>query len=464
MANITVQDLFDSIQKRLRPEDVAEMILKVNSNFTDKDRRVLEKASNRSLENVFFGYTSMLQDFRRPDDTMRHPFMIAKEICGRISSLKEQYYYNPDKMSEVLDSLCGLIHKSPGKSSFRDDRLNKDGRKRVFGKERISRRRYNKLFRLFSRMEIKLDKLRNNIQRLRFTQIGKSGLVTDIPFDLFSNDIDAACFIAYFVSRSNLRSTFTNQSQVRPYDQICEMLMARCRKSRKSKFWQAIAMVYPDQAVLNKLSPKQKGDLMGKWMNILQDTAICLRDLWSRDKIDLKTMIVRRGNDSSTWNLTASAWNKARANWISLVHNMGMSEMLVTFCPGKVMRLMAADVAYWHRSSGGDVDPNTNVWNRLPKPWEVILGESKCTERMVKMACKKAGLVADQSGWTQPLPKGKIVQFAPTPELVHGVAVASPHMASILKKCGYFSGKTCKGGIFDANIERNEEGFALGVL
>jgi hypothetical protein len=35
-------------------------------------------------------------------------------------------------------------------------------------------------------------------------------------------------------------------------------------------------------------------------------------------------------------------------------------------CPGKVLRLMAADVAWWHRQSGGGLHQDTAVWKELP--------------------------------------------------------------------------------------------------
>ena len=51
-----------------------------------------------------------------------------------------------------------------------------------------------------------------------------------------------------------------------------------------------------------------------------------------------------------------------------------MEEILDRICLGKVLRLMAADVAAWHRLAGGGLDPDTQVWNDLPLPWEVISG------------------------------------------------------------------------------------------
>ena len=92
------------------------------------------------------------------------------------------------------------------------------------------------------------------------------------------------------------------------------------------------------------MTDEQKGLLLGKWFAVLQDVSALLQDVWNKSNINRSTMIVHRGNDSSTWNNVASAWNKARDNWIALVQAMGMADMLNTFCFGKVLRLMAADV------------------------------------------------------------------------------------------------------------------------
>jgi hypothetical protein len=113
------------------------------------------------------------------------------------------------------------------------------------------------------------------------------------------------CFIAYYVARCNLRSEFTTLGQQRPY--------------------------------------------------------------WERGGINRETMVVRRGNDSSAWNNTAGAWNKARGSWIALLQAMGMTEELDSMCFGKVLRLMAADVAAWHRLSGGELEPDTKVWSEVPR-------------------------------------------------------------------------------------------------
>ncbi|MGW3044904.1 hypothetical protein ACWC9T_33810, partial [Kitasatospora sp. NPDC001159] len=166
-----------------------------------------------------------------------------------------------------------------------------------------------------------------------------------------------------------------------------------------------------------------------------------LEDAWERCPLERDTMIVRRGNDSSTWNQAAQAWNTARAHWLALLTELDRVEVLDRICPGKVPRLMAADVAYWHRMSGGGLHPDTYVWAELPLPWEVLRGEKECPRSLVEAVCARHGVDPVAGAWTAPRPAAEAVAFRRTPELVHGVAVTDPLMASALRSAGIFSGK-----------------------
>jgi len=118
-----------------------------------------------------------------------------------------------------------------------------------------------------------------------------------------------------------------------------------------------------------------------------------------------------------------------------------MDELLDSVCPGKVLRLMAADVAAWHRSAGGDLHPDTTVWAALPPPWEVVSGRQPCTRHAIEAACQRQGVDPATSGWVAPKSRERVAPFRPTPELVHGVTVGNPFLATLLRRAGYFSGK-----------------------
>ena len=98
-------------------------------------------------------------------------------------------------------------------------------------------------------------------------------------------DSDAACFIAYYVARCNLRSLFTNTSQARPYDEICEALMQRCARHPQAANWWAIAHVLPTAEVLSHLDVEQKGVLLADYFNLMAEAARFLKELWESNEL-----------------------------------------------------------------------------------------------------------------------------------------------------------------------------------
>jgi hypothetical protein len=444
--NERVQWLYLSLNQRRRPEDVADHIFELLKNdLTRAEKSCLQQAAKGSLRQNFSSYTSMLQDFAAPVGLQRQVFK-AMELFTTAYPMEDRACDHPEAVEQFLRHISQEIHKSFGRNDFKVDRLNRQTRVEC-GME-ISKRRYNKLFRHLTRMEAKLNKLIGELKKLMFTKVGKSGLAHLLSQEDFFEDLDSACFIAYYVARSSLRSEFTIYGQQRPYDEIADMLFKRCQN--KANWW-AIAHVYPTQEVLAHLSDRQKGELLGRWYEILEEIAQLLKSVWERSNINRSTMVVRRGNDSSTWNNTASAWNTARNNWISLLYATGAEEILQSICFGKVLRLMAADVVAWHYSAGGQLDPDTAVWNELPLPWEVLSNEQSCNLGMVESICRKHHVDPEKKGWIVPRPSGQPVAFTPTPELVHGVSVSNPHLAKILRNSGFFSGKAIKQPIQRGN-------------
>jgi hypothetical protein len=72
---------------------------------------------------------------------------------------------------------------------------------------------------------------------------------------------------------------------------------------------------------------------------------------------------------------------------------------------------------------------------------------------------------AVKNGWAAPRPNRQVQAFRPTPELVHGVTVSSPHLAAALRRAGWFSGKS--GPLTEVGtkvaVHRDEHGFAVGA-
>jgi hypothetical protein len=436
-----LRELHRSLDRRRRPEDIAQLVAEVLAGrLTWSEQRTLRRASRGAAKNAPGWYSSMSEDFARPVGIERQR-KVAEQLFSRTPPLAVDRCSDPVAIREYLTEAEREIAKPFGRNDFKADRLNRTAREAA-GIE-ISKRQYNKRFRLAARIERKRLRLLRELKKRSFTLLSKSRLASRLSWEEFGGDLDTACFIAYLTARCNLRSVFTIRGQERPYDEIAEMLMQRCRQNPAANWW-AIAHAWPDQEVLCRLSDARKGELLGRWFAILQSLAEFLREVWEANEFDARTMIVRRGNDSSTWNNTAGAWNKARDSWFALLTALNMEDVIERMCPGKVLRLMAADVAAWHRSVGNTLETDTLVWQALPFPWEVLSGQAECRRDTVEAVCRKLGIDANKKGWIAPRTGGVVQPFRPTPELVHGVSVGHPELARVLKKLGFFSGKGLK--------------------
>ncbi len=434
-----LRELFESLDRRRRPEDIAELILGELDELAAGELRALQRVAGGSVRRGWWGYgfSSMSDDFRRPAGMDRQ--LDVAEVLFHVGDRPSGA--DLEGVRQYLVRAEGTIGKTFGPNDFLADRL--DRYSRTAAGLDLSKRQYNKRFRLAARLERKRDRLARELEKREFTLVSKSRLASTLGWEEFARDRNTACFVAYFTARCNLRSEFTIDGQQRPFDEVCDLLFRRCRDSASTNWW-AIAHAFPDPEVLGHLDDGRKGELLGRWYAILDRIATLLKETWERSDIDRRTMIVRKGNDSSTWNATAGAWNKARESWIALVHALDMDEVLERLCPGKVLRLMAADVAAWHRLGGGGLDRDTRVWNDLPLPWEVISGDRDCPRKLVDQVCHRYGIDPVKGGWSAARPGRQVHAFRPTPELVHGVTVGHPGLALVLRKLGYFSGKVVR--------------------
>ncbi|MEU5036233.1 hypothetical protein AB0G48_19095 [Streptomyces rubiginosohelvolus] len=438
-----LRELHASLTLRKRPEDVARLIQDLYAaQGTDLDtatKAALAKAAEHSLRNLWHGYTSMREEFARPVGAQRQ-LARAANLFMNVPDLPDNAGDDPAQIEEVIRRAGEEIGRSYGQNDFGMDRLNRTERTAA-GLGEISKRQYNKRFRLLRRMEAKLARLIHEQRRRELAITGKGALAHVLPYELFATDPDTAAFIAYVTARGYMRSVFTNGRQRQVYDEVAEALFQRLRNRPEGARWYAVAHVHPTAEVLAQVSDQDLTQLLVRWNGFLRQAAGLLEDAWNRHPLERDTMIVRRGDDSSTWNQAAQAWNTARAHWFALLTELGQDEILDRICPGKVSRLMAADVAYWHRMSGGGLHPDTYVWADLPLPWEVLRGEKDCPRSLVEAACVRHRVDPIAGAWTAPRPAAEAVVFRRTPELVHGVAVADPLMASALRSAGVFSGK-----------------------
>lgn len=438
--DVTLRDLYATLQGRHRPEEVAGMVLRLLGGDLDRStRQALARAAQGG------GWHSLMGvDFAAPAVPAEAARTLA--VLLQVDGADALDAADPARLYALLDEARERLGMAEGRTSFKYDRANRQTRA-VLGLE-LSRRRYNKLFRLVARLEQETLDLQRQGRLFQLGRVAKTAFAAHVPYEAFAADQRTAAAVAYLTANLGRRSLFTNSSQPRAFDAVAERLLARC-EGAPAEGWLALAHVFPRADVLARVPEADRLQLLGLALRTLREAADLLRVAWAQTDINLQTMIVARGNDSSTWNALAGAWNKARDIWIALMQSLGHAATFERFLPGKVLRLMAADVAVWHRLSGGRLHPDTQVWAVLPKPWDVIEGRAACTRAQVETACRAAGVDPEESGWTAPRARTEVAAWQPTPELVHGVTVNHPVLAYWLRKVGVFSGQ---GVTFDKPV------------
>jgi len=142
---LILRDLHRSLDERWRPEDVAQKIVAI-LDLSDVERKTVELAAKAGRENFYF---TMSRDFHRPCGMSRQ-LKVATELFGRSVN------FTPDDVAQIeawIKESEQIIGKTFGKNDFKHDRLPKSERKKA-GID-ISRRQYNKRFRLAVRLEKK---------------------------------------------------------------------------------------------------------------------------------------------------------------------------------------------------------------------------------------------------------------------------------------------------------------------
>lgn len=411
------ETLYQSLSERWLPEHVAGAIVQARADKYDaKEKALLQKA---------------LPQHRW--SSMSTSFAVAVGMAKQCESAARLFGVDPPKQEQsavraFIDALRKSLHVTEG-LDFKADRLDRKARKRR--KLPKGHRAYNKRFRMLARLEKKYATWGAVCEVRELARIAKSRLAFRIEG---LEEVESACFIAWMTARLNVRSMFTFGKQERAFDEVAEMLLRRVPARGE---WLSIALVHPAPDVLARLNDEQKGRLLAEWFAVMRRASTVLQRVAKHDKPNLGTLIVQSGNDSSTWNEAAGAFNKARDGWIATLYALGLESVLEKFAPGKALRLMAADVAWGHRALGNGLDPDTKVWGLLPKPWQVMNGTRRCDRKRIEKACAEAA--TPHGGWIKPRSQ-QAVAFKPTPELVHGVVCVDPSLATILKRAGYFGG------------------------
>lgn len=322
----------------------------------------------------------------------------------------------------------------------------------------ISRRQYNKRCRIQLALDRKLRRLSERGAFSRYARLALSGWALDISLpDFMALSPATRVFVAYYVARRQRQSAFSGTGQDRAWDSVAESLFTLSTPAN------VVALAFPDARVLRLLTDAQRADLLLRAYRDIREMSVTMSMLWRALGADRGTMVVQRGMNSSDWNAIAGAWNAVRSAWVALLFACGRDTDLDRLCPGKAMRLMAADVAAWHRSLGSDEGPDVKVFKRLPLPWDVVLGTAVCTRSAVEAACSDARVA--NGSWTTPRETGEPVPTRTTNALVHGVAISDPGLADVLRRAGWFSGKSNARLVDESvTVARDEQGFAQHVV
>jgi hypothetical protein len=453
-----IEELFATLGRRVQPEDLAALILRgMDDRLSAAEKGLLRNAARHARR------SSMPEEFWKPAGMERQARVAAALVP---SVARPEDASRSDVMLDYVARLGETVARPLGSLDFKRDRMNREAR-RAAGLGELSKRQYNKRFRLLARMERKAVKLAREWTKSGLLQVAKSRLACRLQMGDLNGDLDTAAFVAYLTATLNRRSVFTVGPEESAYDEIAALLLDRVKRSAAASWW-AVAHVLPDADVVSRLDDEHKGRLPGMWHAALVSAAGILKGVDAAGPVNRRTMVVRRGNDSSTWNAAAGAWNKTREGYVAVLYALGADEVWERQCPGKVPRLMAGDVTAWHLAKGDDVcHPDVKVWATLPPPWEVLEGMADCTKQDVEAACRFHGIDPVKGGWTAPRSGGReAAAFSPTPELVHGVAVTSPSLAAVLRKAGWFSGKGVRPlpeGTPPAEVVRDDKGFALSA-
>ncbi|MEV4479009.1 hypothetical protein [Micromonospora coxensis] len=340
----------------------------------------------------------------------------------------------------------GTYHRLPKPRGARGDRGgHADARDRMDAATRrerlpgVSVRAYRRAVRSVLHLQQRVGILAAERDREAAVAFGKARLAHLVAEDDFLACPATAAFTAYYVARLNMRTRFTAGSQIRPMDTLAEELLAgalaapTCRPT-------VLASVLTRWRVLDLLDDTQCGELLGRYYEQLAAAARALRGCFDPNR-DPTRMVMRAGDDSSTWNAASRAFDQARTGWLNLTRGLGYDDLVEGCCPGKVPALVAADVAAWHALEGRDQHVDVRVWADLPLPWDVVLGDEECPAELVRQVCRRHGVDPEANGWTSPYRQDLTELPEPAPDLVHGVTVTSPLLARVMREVGVFSGQ-----------------------
>lgn len=280
-----LHELHYSLARRLQPEDVAQLILQgMGDSLSPAELKVLRKATVQASRT-----SSMPLDFWKPA-TIERQAKVAAALIPAVAPHPADA--PPETLLGYVGELGQAIARRLGDTDFKQHRLNREARRRA-GLGDMSKRQYNKRFRLLQRMERKAHTLAREWTKADLARIAKSRLACRLTPEDLGTDLDTAAFVAYLTATLNRRSVFTAGSQERAFDEIADLLLKRVKASSTANWW-AVAHVQSDADIVARLTDERKGRLLGMWHAALVAAAGILQSVYTACTINRQTMVVQR--------------------------------------------------------------------------------------------------------------------------------------------------------------------------
>jgi hypothetical protein len=253
-----ITKLHGALARRDTPEAVAELILAGLP--PGLARSWLDLPLRSRIQHALkkrFGWSSMPAVFR---SVVPMDLQVAKaqELALLFLGAEISGPETGDDIEAFLLQFNRLIGRTAGQGDFLEQRHNRAARA-AMGMT-LSRRRYDKLFRLACRLEDRLARLRQEERKHRLLLIAKSGLALDLRIEDLEGRFHTAAFVAYLTARMKLRSEFTVHGQQKPFDDLAAGLLKACERDPETN-WYAIAHVFPRADILARLTVRDsQGD------------------------------------------------------------------------------------------------------------------------------------------------------------------------------------------------------------
>lgn len=438
--------LESSLTRRATTWEVADAIL--NLQFIHEDSKLHAELKNLT-KNQSWAYGQMFDDFDRVDAADTQLTTFAELFPELESDALTTARLNVNE-AEYLESCFrllsdGLSWLNVSSDVHAGEALQRRHELDWAGGEASSKKAFTKRLRFLVSFEEKLQRVADNL-KLRHAQMqAKSRLAYRV--DAAQMDDMSLAYAAYVAARANRRSLFMLGGQSGTFDNVSNALY---KYLEAGSSWEQIAYITPMPSAFKQLDAEALGRLVGVFHSEMSVAAHALQKLWPSLPVRMrKEMVMVKGVDSSRWNAYAGALNSMRSAWIAAVQAAGLDEVFDSYLPGKAPRLMAADLVWWARATGDDLHPDTLLFAKLTRPWDVIAGTASLTRaQILKTAAALKVQDVESTGWVAPRTAVKIEVAQAEPATVHGIIVSDPSLAKVLRQVGAFSGQ----GLRDLNL------------